>query len=124
MPTADHADISALLRGKTPVGAQVTVRGWVRTRRDSKAGLSFIHVHDGSCFDPIQVVAPKQLANYDTEVQKLTTGCAVIARGKLTASEGKGQAVELIADEVRVIGWVDDPEGYPIQQKRHTFEYL
>jgi asparaginyl-tRNA synthetase len=64
MSAADHPDIASLLKGKTSVGSQVTVRGWVRTRRDSKAGLSFIHLHDGSCFDPIQVVAPAQLPNY------------------------------------------------------------
>jgi asparaginyl-tRNA synthetase len=124
MSAADSVDIARALAGKVPLGTPVTVRGWVRTRRDSKAGVSFIHVHDGSCFDPIQVVAPKELANYDSEVQKLTTGCAVVAHGVLTASQGKGQAVELVADAVQVLGWVDDPEGYPIQQKRHTFEYL
>jgi asparaginyl-tRNA synthetase len=124
MSAVNSVDISLALAGKVPLGTPVTVRGWVRTRRDSKAGVSFIHLHDGSCFDPIQVVAPKELANYDSEVQKLTSGCAVVAHGVLTASQGKGQAVELLADSVQVLGWVDDPEGYPIQQKRHTFEYL
>ena len=71
MATADHVDISALLKGTSPVGTRVTVRGWVRTRRDSKAGLSFVHVHDGTCFDPIQVVAPAQLPNYQSEVLKI-----------------------------------------------------
>jgi asparaginyl-tRNA synthetase len=81
MPTADHADISTLLKGQTPVGGRATVRGWVRTRRDSKAGLSFIHVHDGSCFDPIQVVAPAQLPNYESEIKKITTGAGCRAAG-------------------------------------------
>src|SRR4029453_13339830 len=121
MATADHADISALLKGQTPVGSRATVRGWVRTRRDSKAGLSFIHVHDGSCFDPIQVVAPAQLPNYESEVKKLTSGGSVIARGAPAESAGQGQAVEVQADEVEVVGWVDDPEGYPIQPKRASF---
>src|SRR6187431_2901820 len=98
MSTADHPDIASLLQGRAPVGSRVTVRGWVRTRRDSKAGLSFIHVHDGSCFDPIQVVAPQALANYEDEVRKLTSGCSVIATGTLAASQGQGQAVELQAD--------------------------
>src|SRR5262245_50720226 len=98
MPTADRADISTLLKGKAPVGTHVTVRGWVRTRRDSKAGLSFLHVHDGSCFDAIQVVAPAQLPNYESEVKKLTSGCAVIARGTLVQSQGQGQSVEVQAD--------------------------
>src|SRR5215217_93038 len=110
MSTADHADISTLLKGQTPVGSRVTVRGWVRTRRDSKAGLSFIHVHDGSSFDPIQVVAPASLANYESEIRKLTSGCAVIARGVLAASQGQGQAVEMQADSVEIVGWVDDAE--------------
>jgi asparaginyl-tRNA synthetase len=118
------ADISALLTGKVAVGSQVTVRGWVRTRRDSKAGLSFIHVHDGSCFDAIQVVAPAQLSNYETEVRKLTSGCSVAATGTLVRSQGQGQPVEVQAESVEVVGWVDDPEAYPIQPKRASFEYL
>src|SRR6478752_1516200 len=106
MSTSERIDVASILKGKVPVGTVVTVRGWVRTRRDSKAGVSFIHLHDGSGFDPIQVVAPKELANYDSEVQKLTTGCAVVAHGTLTASQGKGQAVELVADAIQVVGWV------------------
>ena len=124
MATAENAEIASLLKGKTPIGARVTVRGWVRTRRDSKAGLSFVHVHDGSCFDPIQVVAPAQLPNYESEVVKLTSGCAVIATGVLTESQGQGQAVEMHADAIEVVGWIDDPEAYPIQPKKTSFEYL
>ncbi len=116
--------ISNLLGGQVAVGHPVTVRGWVRTRRDSKAGLSFIAIHDGSCFDPVQVVAPNTLDNYATEIQHLTTGCAVLATGALVASQGKGQSVEIQAETVRVLGWVDDPETYPVSPKRHTFEYL
>src|SRR5688500_3661426 len=112
MANADHSAVAALLRGKSPIGSRVTVRGWVRTRRDSKAGFSFIHVHDGSCFDPIQVVAPVQLPNYQAEVLKLTSGCAVIASGILAQSQGQGQAVEVQADAIDVVGWVEDPEGY------------
>ena len=77
MPTADHVDVSSVLKGQIPTGTRVTVRGWVRTRRDSKAGLSFIHLHDGSCFDPIQVVAAAALPNYESEIKKLTSGCSV-----------------------------------------------
>jgi asparaginyl-tRNA synthetase len=124
MPHADQADVASVLKGKTPTGSRVTLRGWVRTRRDSKAGLSFIHLHDGSCFDPLQVVAANTLPNYESEIKKLTTGCAVTATGVLTASQGQGQAVELQAETVTVVGWVDDPEGYPIQQKKTSFEYL
>jgi asparaginyl-tRNA synthetase len=112
------------LAGKSEVGSEVEVCGWVRTRRDSKAGISFVHVHDGSCFAPIQVVAGQDLANYTSEVQKLSAGCSVRARGKLVASQGKGQSVEIQATEIEVVGWVDDPESYPIQPKSHSLEYL
>ena len=124
MSHADHVDVSSVLKGSPPPGTRVTVRGWVRTRRDSKAGLSFIHVHDGSGFDPLQIVAANTLPNYESEIKKLTTGCAVTATGVLAASQGQGQAVELQAETVTVVGWVDDPEGYPIQPKKTSFEYL
>ena len=116
--------IADLLAGKLAVGQQVTVQGWVRTRRDSKAGLSFIHVFDGSCFDPIQVVAPAELDDYQETVLRLTTGCAVQVEGELVASQGKGQAVEVRAGRIEVVGWVEDPETYPMQAKRHSMEYL
>ena len=123
-PTA----IATLLRDASGagslVGSHVTVQGWVRTRRDSKAGLSFVHVHDGSCQAPIQVVAPQALANYDSEVKRLTAGCSVVASGVLAMSQGQGQTVELVADAIEVVGWVDDPEAYPIQPKKTSFEYL
>src|SRR4051812_31764632 len=106
--------IKDLLAGKAEVGATVTVKGWVRTRRDSKAGVSFVHVHDGSCFDPIQVVAPAGLANYESEILHLTTHCAVTATGTLVESQGKGQTFEIQADAIEVVGWVDDPDTYPV----------
>jgi asparaginyl-tRNA synthetase len=107
-------------------GAEVTVKGWVRTRRDSKAGggLSFINVHDGTCHDPIQCVAKTDLPNYDSEIAHLTTGCAVEVDGVLAESQGKGQRIEIQAADVRVVGWVDDPDTYPVPMKRHTMEYL
>jgi asparaginyl-tRNA synthetase len=116
--------IKDALAGKPALGTEVTVKGWVRTRRDSKAGFSFINVHDGSCFDAIQVVAPGELDNYVTEVQKLTAGCAIECTGTLVESAGRGQQFEIQASSVKVIGWVEDPESYPIQPKRHTFEFL
>ncbi len=116
--------IAEVLAGSVAVGSKVTIEGWIRTRRDSKAGLSFLAVHDGSCFDPLQVVAPQELANYQTEVLKITTCCAVRCIGELVASQGKGQSVELRADTVEVVGWVDDPDTYPMQPKRHTPEFL
>lgn len=117
-------DIKHILNGGLDIGSTVDINGWVRTRRDSKAGLSFIALYDGSCFDAVQVVAPAELANYQTEVQRITAGCSVFVQGKLVASEGKGQALEILADQIQVIGWVDDPESYPVAKKRHTFEYL
>jgi asparaginyl-tRNA synthetase len=109
-----------------PVGTQLTVKGWLRTRRDSKAegGLSFLSVHDGTCFEPIQVVATGSLPNYQREVLRLSTGCALEADGTLVASPGAKQPVELKASAVRVVGWVDDPDSYPVSAKRHSFEYL
>ena len=92
--------VKQALSGTIAAGTRVSVRGWVRTRRDSKAGLSFVNVSDGSCFDPIQIVAPADLANYESEVKKLTAGCAVIATGKLVESQGQGQGFELQASHV------------------------
>ncbi len=120
---AIHA-IAAVLGEGVPLGAAVTVQGWVRTRRDSKAGVSFIAVHDGSCFDTLQVVAAATLPNYEQEILHLTTGCAVSVSGELVASQGRGQSKELQAAAIDVVGQVDDPESYPISPKRHTFEYL
>jgi asparaginyl-tRNA synthetase len=113
-----------ILAGRAPADAPVTVRGWVRTRRDSKAGFSFVHVSDGSSFHPVQIVAPSALANYASEVLHLTAGCAVEATGTVVPSPAKGQPFELQASAIRVIGWVDDPDTYPIQPKPHTLEFL
>jgi len=112
--------VEQALAGHVAEGGEVTVRGWVRT----KAGLSFVNVSDGSCFAPIQVVAPATLANYESEVKRLTAGCAVIATGKLTASQGQGQSFEIQAESLEVVGWVEDPETYPIQPKAHSLEFL
>jgi asparaginyl-tRNA synthetase len=116
--------IKTALSDKAAVDSIVTVQGWIRTKRDSKAGISFLHVHDGSCFKPIQVVAPNSLENYELEVLKLTSGCSVQCTGTLVESAGRGQTVEIQASHVEVIGWVEDPDSYPIQPKKHTFEFL
>src|SRR6266478_7466066 len=113
-----------ILAGQAPQDAPVTVKGWVRTRRDSKAGISFVHLSDGSSFHPVQVVAPNTLPNYADEVQKLTTGCAVEATGTVVPSPAKGQPFEMQASAIKVIGWVDDPDTYPIQPKAHSLEFL
>lgn len=112
------------LAGKMAVGQSLTLKGWVRTRRDSKAGFSFINLHDGSCFDGIQIVADGALPNYESDVLKLGAGCSITVSGEIVASQGKEQAVEVKAHAIEVMGWVDDPETYPIAKKRHTFEYL
>jgi asparaginyl-tRNA synthetase len=113
-----------VLAGRAPKETPVTLKGWVRTRRDSKAGFSFIHLSDGSSFHPVQVVAPKDLANYDKEVLHLTAGCAIEATGSIVPSPAKGQPFEMQAASVKVVGWVDDPDSYPIQPKPHSLEFL
>jgi asparaginyl-tRNA synthetase len=112
------------LAGSVAAGSEVTVRGWVRTRRDSKAGLSFVNVSDGSCFAAIQVVAPDTLGNYESEIKHLSTACAVIATGTLVPSQGQGQSFEIQATKIEVVGWVEDPLTYPMQPKQHSLEYL
>ncbi len=116
--------VKALLKGAVPCGKTVTVQGWIRSKRDSKAGISFLDVNDGSSFSGIQVVIPNELSNYESEVLAITTGCSVIVTGELVESQGKGQTVEIQASEVRIVGWVEEPETYPIAKKQHTFEYL
>ena len=116
--------ITDVLTGKYPVNETITVHGWIRTRRDSKAGISFLAIHDGSCFDAIQAIVPNELDNYQTEVLKLTTGAAVKVTGTLVESPGKGQSFELQASHVEVLGLVDEPETYPMAAKRHSIEYL
>jgi len=119
-----HLTVRDILSGKAPKDAPVTVKGWVRTRRDSKAGFSFVNVSDGSSFHPVQVVAAKDLPNYQNEILHLTAGCAVEATGSIVPSPAKGQPFEMQASAVKVVGWVDDPDTYPIQPKPHSFEFL
>lgn len=115
--------IKALLE-RRDFGAEVTLCGWVRTRRDSKAGFSFIELNDGSSLAGVQIVAEAELTNYESEIKKLCTGCSLRVRGELRESPGKGQAVEIGAREIEVLGWVEDPDSYPMQKKRHSMEYL
>ena len=119
-----HWSISDLLDGKVSADTEVTVKGWVRTQRLSKAGFSFINLHDGSCFNPIQVVAPAELNNYESEVVKAKTGSSLVVTGTLVASQGKGQSFEIQATSIEVLGFVEDPDSYPIQPKPHSMEYL
>ena len=105
------------------IGRSARVQGWIRTRRDSKGGFSFLEINDGSCLSNLQVIAEARLPNYETEVRKLTAGCSVTVEGEIKASGGSGQATELLARTVTVHGWAD-PEAYPLQKKRHSFEKL
>lgn len=116
--------IAELLSNADLLNQSVEVRGWVRTRRDSKAGISFVGLYDGSCFGTIQAVVPQTLANYATDVLQLTTGCSVIVEGLLVPSMGKGQTVELQVTQLNLVGGVEDPDTYPISPKHHTLEYL
>lgn len=110
--------------GGSAQGQRVCIRGWLRSRRDSKAGISFLAINDGSCLASLQAVVPADLANYESDVLRTSAGCSVIVNGELVASQGKGQAWEIQADSVEVIGWVEDPETYPIAKKRHSHEFL
>ncbi len=112
----------AVAREAASIGQQVEVRGWVRTRRDSKGGFSFIEINDGSSMGNLQIVAQATLENYESVISSLSVGSSIVASGTLKASEGSGQATELAADEVRLIG--DAPADFPLQKKRHTFEKL
>lgn len=121
MSTLSCAEI---LGGKALADASITLKGWVKTRRDSKAGISFVAVSDGSCFQPVQAVVPNTLVNYNDEVIRLTAGCAVEVTGTIVPSPAKGQPFEMQATSLKVIGWVDDPDTYPITPKVHTMEFL
>ncbi len=116
--------IKDILGHRVDTDQVVTVEGWVRSRRTSKGGFSFIQVHDGSCFDTIQAIADGDLPNYDEEISEIVTGCSVRISGNLVAVDGRGQDREIQATSVEVIGWVDDPDTYPISKKRHSFEFL
>ncbi|HEY3563550.1 MAG TPA: asparagine--tRNA ligase, partial [Casimicrobiaceae bacterium] len=118
------ASCAEILEGRAPVDTPVTLRGWVRTRRDSKAGISFVHVGDGSAFNPVQAVVPESLPNYARDVLHLTAGCAVAVTGNVVPSPAKGQPFEVQATKVEVLGFVEDPDSYPIQPKPHTLEFL
>lgn len=116
--------IKDIFGGAFALGSEVTIRGWVRTRRDSKAGLSFIHVSDGTCFAPLQLVVGASLDNYQSDVLRITAGCSLTATGKIVAAQGKEQAYELAVESLQVVGWVEDPDSYPIQPKAHSREFL
>ncbi len=115
--------VKALLAGAAAIGTTVRVQGWLRSRRTSKGGFSFLTIHDGSAFAGMQILAPDGLANY-ADITDLGPGCALDVRGQLRASPGADQDFEIHADAVDIVGRVLDPQTYPIAKKRHSFEYL
>ena len=116
--------IKEILDQAATAGQSVKVQGWVRTRRDSKAGISFIALSDGSCFATLQIVVPNTLDNYQSDVLNITTGCSIIVTGDVVESPGGNQAIEIAASSIEVVGWVENPESYPMAAKRHSMEHL
>ena len=113
-----------ILNGNITINTKVTVRGWIRSKRDSKLGFSFIMVYDGSCLNPIQVIVDSSLYNYQSEVLRLTIGCSVIVTGVVVLSVGKDQIIEIKANKINIVGWIEDPDTYPMSAKNHSLEYL
>src|SRR5262245_44713583 len=121
LPGMEKISVAAARR-EDAVGKQVVLEGWVRTRRDSQGGCSFLELNDGSCFGNVQVVAEGKLPNYETEIKHIPTGASVRVTGEVKKSPAKGQATEVTASQVEVIGGAD-PEKYPLQKKGHTYEF-
>lgn len=113
--------IAEVLRSGQP-DESLVVQGWVRTKRELK-GFAFIEVNDGSSLANLQVVINQDLPDYEVIIKKLNTGASVEVSGLVVASQGKGQRIELTARAVKVYGEAD-PETYPLQKKRHSFEFL
>ena len=123
MPPPRPTSIRSVLEAPLAEGSEVHVAGWLKSRRTSRGGFSFLALSDGSSFADLQVVADESLPNYASIVE-LGVGCAVRVHGRLVTSQGQGQDRELQATAVTIVGTVDDPETYPVAKKRHTFEYL
>ena len=117
----NHYSIKEIFTEK-PLRQKVEVRGWLKTRRDSK-DFSFLEINDGSCLANLQIIAPSDLENYTEIVLRLHTGCSLLIQGTVSESPAKGQEIELLAKQVQVCGWAD-PDHYPLQKKRHSFEFL
>jgi asparaginyl-tRNA synthetase len=113
----------AAARRRDAIGRKVELAGWIRTRRDSKGGFSFLELNDGTSLANIQIIADAALPNYEQEIKTLTAGCSVTVQGEVKESGGKGQETELHASRVVVHGHAD-PQEYPLQKKRHSFEKL
>jgi len=116
--------IKKIYQNQIKVNDIIKIKGWIRTRRSSKIGISFLNVYDGSYISPIQVVVKKTIDNYYDDILNLTTGCSVSIIGVLLLSNGRKQKYEIQANHIKVIGWVTNPETYPISSKKHSLEYL
>ena len=118
-----HSVKSLLIQGRDRLGTQVSISGWVKSKRDTKSGMSFVDLIDGSSFKPLQVIIPKDLDNHK-DILKLTTHCSIKVCGGIVESPAKGQDIELVAKSVEIFGMVEDPLTYPIQPKEHSPEFL
>ncbi|ADV33811.1 asparaginyl-tRNA synthetase [Candidatus Blochmanniella vafra str. BVAF] len=116
--------ISNILQKFIPENTKITVHGWIRTLRHSKAKISFLDLYDGSCLKTLQIVIGENLHNYKSEILHLTSGCSVTICGKIVKSIGNKQDIELVATNVTILGWIDQPNTYPITPKKHSLEYL
>ena len=115
--------IAEILLKVESIGKSVRACGWVRTRRDSKGGFSFLEINDGSTIENVQVLAEAKLSNYESEILKIGIGSSIEVLGTVVESPGKGQATELKADSVKVFGYAD-PATYPLQKKGTSMEFL
>jgi asparaginyl-tRNA synthetase len=113
--------IAEILSSK-PLDKTIEICGWLKTKRETK-DFSFLELNDGSCLASLQIIAPQELHNYHETVTKLSTGCSLKIRGTVKQSPAKGQEIELLAEELELLGWAD-PDKYPLQKKRHSFEFL
>ncbi|QJC28868.1 asparagine--tRNA ligase [Enterobacteriaceae endosymbiont of Plateumaris consimilis] len=118
------SSISQLIKDKIKINSEITISGWVRTKRISKSGITFIILYDGSNINDIQVIAYSSLNNYKKEILLITSGCSLTITGKLIKSPKKLQKYEICATQIKVLGWVKNPETYPITPKKHSLEYL
>ncbi len=122
--TNTSTSVKEILNNEKLLDTKVRANGWIKSVRSSKGGFSFIQINDGSCLTNLQIVADKSLANYASDISSLTTGCSIEVAGQLVSSQGKYQSVEVLAKMIKVVGWVEDPESYPISKKNHSLEYL
>ncbi|CAL4323202.1 Asparagine--tRNA ligase [Buchnera aphidicola (Neophyllaphis podocarpi)] len=116
--------IKDIYQGNFNLNSDIIINGWVRTKRDSKIGISFINLYDGSCLNTIQIISKNTLNNYYSEIINITTGCSLTVKGKIINSLGNLQKYEILSKEIKIAGSVFNPNTYPISSKKHTLEYL